>query len=103
MKPLHIITIILCVVFVIWACVPKPDVVSRIPGEQDELYSSAEKLFEAQSYGEYIKRFADKPMAPAALMKIGIIHALIGDYDKARSAYRKVVSEYPTSPYNWDV
>ena len=107
MKPLHIITMILCVAVVIWACVPKPDVVSRIPGEQseDELYSSAEKLFEAQSYdqalelyGEYLKRFADKPMAPAALMKIGIIHALIGDYDKARSAYRQVVSEYPTSP-----
>ena len=107
MKPLHIFTIVLCATLLIWACVPKPDVATRMPGEQseDELLSSAEKLFEVQSYdqalelyNEYIRRFADKPMAAAVLLKIGIIHALTGDYDKARSAYQKIVTEYPASP-----
>ncbi len=32
-------------------------------------------------------------------MKIGIIHALSGDYDNARSAYKKILSGYPASPF----
>ncbi|NNL75988.1 MAG: ABC transporter substrate-binding protein [Desulfobacterales bacterium] len=106
MKPSHIIAIILSAALLIWACVPKPDVVPGMPGEQnaDELFSSAEKQFEVQSYDqalvlytEYFRRFADKPMAAAVLMKIGIIHALAGEYEKARSAFQKILSEYPDS------
>ena len=106
MKPPHIIAIILSAALLIWACVPKPDVVPGMPGEQnaDELFSSAEKQFEVQSYdqalvlyNEYFRRFADKPMAAAVLMKIGIIHALAGEYEKARSAFQKILSEYPDS------
>ena len=50
-------------------------------------------------YDEYFSRYADKPLAAAALMKIGIIHALAGDYENARGTYRKIASEYPSSSF----
>jgi len=107
MKLKHIF-ISLCALILLAACAAKPGVTpDSLPAESDdELFSKAEKLFDARAYDEaaalydeYFSRYADKPLAAAALMKIGIIHALSGDYDKARAAYRKIVSEYPSSSY----
>ena len=106
MKLKHIF-ISLCALMLLAACAAKPGVTpDSLPAESDELFSRAEKLFDARAYGEaaelydeYFSRYADKPLAAAALMKIGIIHALSGDYDKARSVYRKIVSEYPSSSF----
>ena len=100
--------ILLCTVMLLTSCAVKPGVTPEsLPApEGDELFSRAEKLFDDRSYDEafvvyndYLNRFSDQPLAAAALMKIGIIHALSGDYDKARSAYRKILSEYPTSSF----
>ena len=86
------------------ACAAKPGVTpDSLPAESgDELFSRAEKLFDARAYDEaaalydeYFSRYVDKPLAAAALMKIGIIHALSGDYDKARAAYRKIYLNIP--------
>ena len=105
MKLKHIF-ISLCVAILLAACAAKPSVSpDTFPSESgDELFSKAEKLFDARAYDqaavlydEYFSRYADKPLAAAALMKIGIIHALSGDYDNARAAYRKIGSEYPSS------
>jgi TolA-binding protein len=92
----------------VWACTPKP---VTTPGpyqltSEDELFSRAEKLFESESYeealglyDEYLRQYPTKPMAAAALMKIGIIHVLKGDYDDARAAFQNILSSYPTSPF----
>jgi len=100
--------IILSAVVFIWACAPKP-VTTPGPSQvtsEDELFSRAEKLFESESYDqalalydEYFRRFPDKPLAAAALMKIGIIRALKENYGEARSAFRNIISAYPTSPF----
>ncbi len=107
MKPKSIF-IVLVALAVVWACAPKP---ITPPGpsqmtQADELFSRAEKLFESGSYEEalglynaYLGQYPDKPLAAAALMKIGLIHALKGDYEEARGAFKNIVSSYPTSPF----
>jgi branched-chain amino acid transport system substrate-binding protein len=100
--------ILLSAVLFIWACAPKP-VITPAPGQvtsEDEFFSRAEQLYESESYDEalalydeYFRRFPDKPLAAAALMKIGIIRALKENYEEARSAFRNIISAYPTSPF----
>lgn len=92
----------------VWACAPKP-VVKPAPEIREgayELFSNAEQLFAAGSYDDalplyeqYVRRFADQPLAPAALMKIGIINRLAGDYESARAAFLRVGADYPASPF----
>ena len=100
--------ILLSAVLFIWACAPKP-VIRPAPDQvtsEDEFFSRAEQLYESESYDEalalydeYFRRFPDKPLAAAALMKIGIIRALKENYGEARSAFRNIISAYPTSPF----
>ena len=100
--------ILLSAVLFIWACAPKP-VIAPAPDQvtsEDEFFSRAEQLYESESYDEalalydeYFRRFPDKPLAAAALMKIGIIRALKENYEEARSAFRNIISAYPTSPF----
>ncbi len=94
------------VLIVLAACAAKPGVSpDTLPAEKDDqLFSRAEKLFESRAYDEaavlydeYLAQYSNKPQAAMALMKIGIIHALTGDYDKARAAYRTILSEYSSS------
>jgi len=100
--------LILSAVVLIWACAPKPVSTPgpyQVTGE-DALFARAEKLYESESYDEalglydeYSKRFSDKPLAAAALMKIGIIRAIKQDYEGARTAFRSILSAFPTSPF----
>ncbi|MBT8367732.1 MAG: penicillin-binding protein activator, partial [Deltaproteobacteria bacterium] len=100
------VVLLMGVVGLIWACATQrgvsPD--SSAVGKGDELFSRAEELFKAEAYeealmlySEYIKRYEDEPMAAAALMKVGFIYAVIGDFEKARAAYRRILSDYPSS------
>jgi ABC-type branched-subunit amino acid transport system substrate-binding protein len=107
MKLKHIF-IVLAALALVWSCTPKP---VTTPGpyqltSENELFSRAEKLFESESYeealglyDEYLRQYPTEPFAAAALMKIGIIHALKGDYDDARAAFQNILSSYPTSPF----
>ncbi len=105
---LKTILIVLAALALVWACAPKPIITPgpyQVTGE-DELFSRAEKFFESESYeealglyDEYLRQYPDKPLAAAALMKIGIIRALKGDYEDARAAFRNILSAYPTSPF----
>ena len=106
-KPYPII-VILCALILFSACATGPGTSpDSLPDEsRDELFSRAEELFNARRYdeaavlyNEYFNRYKEQPQAAAALMKIGIIHALSGDYETARSRFRSVVSEYPSSQY----
>ena len=101
MKSICKITIITAVIF-LWACVPKTIYEKFDPAAQ--LFSRAEKMFQEKSYekalvffDEYLDRFPDKPMADAALMKTGAIHMVLGNNDRARTAYKRLISEYPES------
>ena len=106
-KPYPIV-VSLCALILLAACATKPGTSpDSLPDEtRDELFSRAEELFNARSYdeaavlyNEYFDRYKEQPQAAAALMKIAIIHALSGDYETARTEFRRVVSEYPSSQY----
>jgi branched-chain amino acid transport system substrate-binding protein len=101
MKPICKITIITAVIF-LWACVPKTIYEKFDPAAQ--LFSRAEKMFQEKSYekalvsfNEYLDQFPDRPMAGAALMKTGAIYMALGNNDRARNAYKRLIAEYPES------
>jgi ABC-type branched-subunit amino acid transport system substrate-binding protein len=110
MKRHHFI-IIFSLVAVLCACAPKPGMKpSPIPaGSADELFLNAETQFQAKLYmealglyQEYLAQFSQEPMAPAALIKIGIIHSNLGEYEDARQAYQRLTWEYPGSSFAED-
>jgi len=101
MKPIRIIFFVTGVLF-LWACVPKMAPVRLDPA--DALFSRAEKMLQAESYpealdayNEFLERYPDRPLADAALMKIGSVYAILGDNEKARKAYERLMAEYPES------
>lgn len=101
MKPIRIIFFVIGVLF-LWACVPKMAPVRLDPG--DALFSKAEKMLQAESYpealdaySEFLEKYPDRPLADAALMKIGSVYAILGDNEKARNAYERLMAEYPES------
>jgi branched-chain amino acid transport system substrate-binding protein len=93
------------------ACVQKPSVITESPqiGVEDELFAAAEKMFEFQDYIQsleayraYVHQYPDRPLAPAALMKIGKINSILGRYVESRRAYNRLITEYPRSSFNPD-
>jgi branched-chain amino acid transport system substrate-binding protein len=112
MKPCHFITIIILgILLFFWSCAPKPGVTpTPVPIEiGNELFLDAEKQFQEKfyeealsSYQDYLLRFPKEPMAPAALMKIGIIDSILGNYDDAQQAYQRLIAEYPGSSFSQD-
>ncbi len=103
--------ILFCFLFVLGACVPKPPVpIQPSPaGVEDELFIAAENWFESENYPQaldayraYVEQYPDRPLAPAALMKIGKINSILGKYADARHAYNRLISEYPRSSFNPD-
>jgi ABC-type branched-subunit amino acid transport system substrate-binding protein len=101
MKPIRIIFFVTGVLF-LWACVPKMAPIRLDPA--DALFSRAEKMLQAESYpealdaySEFLEKYPDRPLADAALMKIGSVYAILGDNEKARNAYERLIAEYPDS------
>ena len=105
------LAVLLCFLLVCGACVPKPAVPPEpvTTGAEYELFAAAEKLYEDRDYPQaldayhtFLNRYPDRPLAPAALMKIGKIHSILGNGDEARRAYARLISEYPGSSFNPD-
>jgi ABC-type branched-subunit amino acid transport system substrate-binding protein len=107
------VIVLLCFFLVLGlgACVPKPPVPTETPavGVEYDLFIAAEKLFAAEDYLEaldayrgYVNQYPERPLAPAALMKIAQINSILGKYDEARRAYMRLISEYPRSSFNPD-
>ncbi len=101
MKLIFKIVVIIATLF-LWSCAPKIIYEKFDPAAQ--LFSRAEKMFHEKSYdnalilyNEYLDRFSDRPMADAALMKIGAIHTALGNNDSARNVYNRLITEYPKS------
>jgi branched-chain amino acid transport system substrate-binding protein len=97
------------VVLVGSACAPRPKPglvpIPKTRAAADQLFQQAEKRFQASAfpealalYSDYLSRYPDEPLAAAALMRIGGIHAQQGNVVQARKAYAQLVSDYPSSP-----
>jgi ABC-type branched-subunit amino acid transport system substrate-binding protein len=54
------------------------------------------------AYSGYVDQYPERPLAPAALMKIAKIKSILGKYAEARWAYMRLISEYPRSSFNPD-
>jgi len=105
------IIILLSFLLVFSACVQKSPVSTESApiGVEDDLFVAAEKMFEFQDYPQsleayraYVNQYPDRPLAPAALLKIGKINSILGNYVEARRAYNRLISEYPRSSFNPD-
>jgi branched-chain amino acid transport system substrate-binding protein len=110
MKSYRII-ILFYFILIFSACVQKPQVSTEPApiGAEDELFVAAEKMLEFQDYPQaleayraYVNQYPDRPMAPAALMKIGKINSILGNYVESRRVYHRLISEYPWSSFNPD-
>ena len=108
MKRLYL-PIILSALVALWSCGPKPGVTPTPLESADQLFQMAEEQFQAKSYEnalnlyqDYFQQYPDEPMAPAALMKIGIINSLLGNFYQARQAYQQLTSQYPASTFAQD-
>jgi len=97
------------VVLVVSACAPRPKPglvpIPKTRAAADQLFQQAEKRFQASAfpealalYADYLSRYPDEPLAAAALMRIGGIHAQQGNVVQARKAYAQLLSDYPSSP-----
>lgn len=105
----RIVVLTLCIV--LGACGLQTSVFN-VPGRLDpenKLFSKAEKLFQAEhyeealaAYNEYLLRFPDGSLAGGALLKIGAIHVLSGEYLQARQVYKQIINEYPDSLFVLD-
>jgi branched-chain amino acid transport system substrate-binding protein len=103
MKPIKIVLLLTAALF-LGACAIKPVPEKTGPGYQ--LFSQAEKMLQAKSYEkaldhfkEYYERFPDAPMADAALMNMGSIHTILGDFEQARRIYQRLIDEYSGSHF----
>ncbi len=101
-------TIILLMILFSCSCAKK-QIVSDVdygksPG--GKLFAKAEKAFNEkiydsalEHYNDYLALFPGEPLAPAALLKIGAIYSARTDYEKARTAYKKIIEAYPDSSF----
>jgi branched-chain amino acid transport system substrate-binding protein len=103
--------VLVCFLIVLSACVSQPPVPPHplAVGAEDDLFLAAEQMYAAQEYSqaldtyrEFLSSYPERPLAPAALMKIGKINSILGNPDEARRAYARLISEYPSSSFNPD-
>ncbi len=104
--------ILLVGLFVLWAyapaCVPTKEKVPPSPELTQAMarLETAQRLFQEQAYSEalaiyqdYLRRFPGGPMVDTALMEMGSVYMVGGNYAQARQAFQHLVSEYPKSPF----
>ncbi len=93
------------------SCIPKPEVV-YIPRDTDSeqaLFSKAENFFYSRNhekaliaYREYLDRFPDSKLIPAALMRMSTIYGTLGQNESARNSSMRVIRNYPNSNFTPD-
>jgi tetratricopeptide (TPR) repeat protein len=92
------------------ACAQREMVKVPPPAPDVALFSSAERFFEQKLYNDalsayqsYLTQYPRKPMADAALMKIGMIYYAQGNFQKERQSLERFIMDYPHSPFLPDV
>lgn len=107
---MRLLVIGVAVVLIAAACAPRPRPgIAPLPKHRaaaDELFQKAERSYGQNAYEEalmlyndFLARYPDEPLAPAALMKIGSIHIAQGNPARGRLAFSQLISEYPSSPF----
>jgi branched-chain amino acid transport system substrate-binding protein len=90
---------------------PKPGITPLSQGSPaaDNLFQQADRKFQAGAmnealalFNDYLARFPNEPLAPSALMRIGAIHTHLGNGAQARTAYQRLLTNYPDSPLRAD-
>lgn len=73
---------------------------------ETQIFEDAEKKYQQGAYPEaltlyqeYLSRFPKAGLAPAALLKVGMIRVYLGQYEEAIHAFEEVQAAYPGSPY----
>lgn len=99
--------VLFAVLFVCCSCAQKGGILQRFweraqPGgalfdRAEQKYRDAAYKDSLSLYSQYVDQYPKSSLAPAALMKIGMIHAEQKEYKKARSVYYQVIREYPGS------
>ncbi len=92
-----------------FSCAPRTRPPATAPAERPEarsFFEQAERRFQQGALGEaaalfqaYLERFPAEPSAPAALLRLGKIQGLRGEFSSARQAYDRLLAEYPASPF----
>jgi len=109
MRPFKLLYILLFL-FVL-SCIPKPEVVytPRDTDSEQALFSRAENLFYSKNhekalvtYKEYLARFPDSKLVPAALMRMSTIYDDLGQNESARNNYMHIIYNYPNSNFTPD-
>ncbi|RJQ59354.1 MAG: hypothetical protein C4530_09255 [Desulfobacteraceae bacterium] len=103
-------SVLLIAVF-LFACAPKPVKPPAPPAIDtgDRLFETAERLYQSknydkalESYTAYYRSYPKRPLAAAALLKIGEIHTIDGKTELAREFLNRLIAEYPDSPFILD-
>jgi branched-chain amino acid transport system substrate-binding protein len=88
------------------ACAKKEIITLPQPAADVVLFSTAERLFEKKSYREalaayqaYLTQYPRKPMADAALLKMGMIFSAEENFLEERRALQRLITDYPQSPF----
>ncbi len=96
-------TSIIIFIVLIFSCAPKPKVKPKptITKNPRALYAQAMKRYQADDFensvrlfNKFVFQYPDHPRAPVVLMKLGEIHKHMGNFEKARTSYEKIVSRY---------
>ena len=110
MKPSKLIYVMILITLL--ACVPKTRIESIQSHDvsDESLFSKAENFFTSKqydralaAYNNYIVQFPESRLIPAALMRTGSIYETLGENEKARIIYMRLISNYPESNYASDV
>ncbi|MFW6334984.1 MAG: ABC transporter substrate-binding protein [Desulfosalsimonas sp.] len=76
------------------------------PDQELALFESAERLFEGpgyesalELYERYLELYPDSAMVPAALLRKGMIHARVKQYESARKVYNQLAENFPGTDF----
>ncbi|MFO7666352.1 MAG: penicillin-binding protein activator [Desulfobacterales bacterium] len=109
MKPFKLLYILLFLS--VFSCISKPEVVyaPRDTDSEQALFSRAENFFYSRNhekalitYKEYLARFPDSQLVPAALMRMSTIYDTFGQKENARNSYMRIINKYPNSNFTPD-
>ncbi len=110
MKPPKLIYILILIT--LFACVPKTRIesIQRHDVSDENLFAKAENFFNSkqydralEAYNGYMVQFPESRLIPAALMRAGSIYDTLGENEKARIIYMRLISNYPESNYASDI
>lgn len=96
------------ILYILLACIPKTYIVDAAVDDTagEDLFSRAENLFSTQKYdgalqiyNEYITMFPGSHLVPAALLRMGSIYDSLGENNKARNSYLRLINDHPKSIY----